>query len=336
MTITVPAPSDVAIFNDDYDQPDLTMFDQFYQAGVSSTAHGQITPYFTVGDSPDGDTSALITHSSETGGVISVLKAGASSELRYIISADSCVKWRTSATGDPCAFPECESRTDCQARTGIDIPIDPDGYQNYFIKMRARLSNGDGFGVYFRVSYPNQGDPNAIDFGGLTGYVWQYDYRLGYLAPCDASSAVFGNDSTGMFASRKISGGSETCAGECAVFAETNPPAGSGSYPFFCPENRDGLLSLNGWRWGNNNWYAKWRTVYIYVYQNRANVYLYREEIGTSYPEHIGLIRLDSVGTMSKTGGVGLRVLQNANVEIDYIKIYFNDDDNDPVTFSGS
>jgi len=336
MTTNVPAPGGAAIFDDDYDQPDLSLFDQFYFAGATVTPHGEIIPYSTAGDSVDGDTSGLLTHSSETGGAISVLKVGSSAEVRFIISSESCVKWNTLATGDPCAYPECESRTGCEARTGIDFPADPDGYQNYFIKIRARLLYGAGFGVYFRAVYPNESDPNAIDFGALSGYIWQYDYGLGYLAPCDFSTAVFGNDSSGMLASRKISGGSETCAGECGVFAEPNSPLGSGSYPFFCPENRTGLPYLNGWRWGDNEWIDRWRTVYIYVYQNRANVYLNREETGAVDPEHVGLIPLDSIGTMSKTGGIGLRVLENASVEIDYIQIYLNDDDNDPATFSGS
>lgn len=336
MTRTVPAPGGAAIFDDEYDQPDLSLFDRFYQAGTSITPHGEITPYSTAGGSAGGDISGLLTHSSETGGAVSVLRLGDLLELRYIVSADSCIKWRTSPIGDPCAYQGCQNQAGCQARTGIDIPADPDGYQNYFIKMRARLLYGDGFGVYFRASYPNQNDPNAVDFGGLTGYVWQYDYGLGYLAPCDASTAVLGNDSIGMVASRKISGGSETCEGECGVFSEPNSPLDSGSYPFFCPENRTGLPSLDGWRWGNNDWLNQWRTVYIYVYKNRANVYLLREEAGLADPEHVGLIQLDSIGTMSKTGGIGIRVLKNASVEIDYFQIYLNDDDNEPATFAGS
>ncbi|VAX23192.1 hypothetical protein MNBD_NITROSPINAE03-1695 [hydrothermal vent metagenome] len=336
MITTVPAPGGAAIFEDDFDQPDLSLFDQFYQAGATAMPHGEITPYSTGADSTGGDTSGFITHSSETGGAVSILKAGNSAEVRFIISAESCVKWNTLGAGAPCAYQECENRPDCEARRGIDIPADPDGYQNYFIKIRARLLYGDGFGVYFRAVYPNQDDPNSVDFGGLSGYIWQYDYGLGYIAPCDTSTAVFGNDAKGMLAGWKIAGGSETCAGECGVFSEPNPPIGSGSYPFFCPENRTGLSSLNGWRWGDNEWLNRWRSVYIYVYKNRANVYLLREETGATDPEHVGLILLGSIGTMSKTGGIGIRVLENASVEIDYIKIYLNDDDNDPDTFSGS
>jgi hypothetical protein len=337
MSVTVPPPN-AAYLSDHFDQPNTATADTFYQAGSSATAHGLITPFTTIQNTPSGDTAGAVTHSSETGGVASVLRIGGANETRLMIQTGACMKW--SLTGAPCASAQCVSDAYCQARQGINIPVDVAGYQNYFMKVRMRLvTPGGGLGIYFRVTYPNQADPLAINFGGLSSYIWQYDPGVGYIAPCDPSSAIFASDGIGMFFARRIYLGSETCGPACAVYSSANPLPLPDTYPFFCPENRTGLPQLDGWRWTNANWLNSWRTVYIYVYQNMARVYIGREEIvgvgSEASPLQVGTVTLDSVGGIFMTGGMGIRVWGGSMAELDYIMIYPNDANYTPGTFGG-
>jgi len=333
--INVPAPGQAPVFSDHYDQPDASFFDSSYQFGQATGYHGDMTPYRSANQGAGGDNDGLFTLSHEQGGSASVLKMGGSGEVRYFIPSESCLKWRTSPDGDPCSYPECASSADCQARQGMDLAQDTDGYHNYFIKVRAKLMSGAGYGVYFRATHPNQNDPNTIDFGGISGYVFQYDSGMGYIAPCDLSTAILGSDGSGMMFTRKVSGGTETCPVECGIFNTIIPPPPSGSYPFFCPENRTGQPYLDGWRWTNADWVGNWRTIYIYVYRNMADIYLDREQTNGPSIESVGKVQLDGVGSELKTGGVGLRVWDSSQVFIDYIRVYPNDDNKTPATFTG-
>ncbi len=332
MEVIVPPGSSGVLFADEYDQPDLTKFDTSYVFGSTTSAHGDIVPMITAGNLSGGDVFGLFTHSSEVGGVPGALRAGGVDEVRLFITAERCLKWATEA-GAPCDYPECENRFGCQARNGLDVPLDSGLYHNYFIKIRARLITGGGFGVYFRMTHLNDDDPYRVDFGKLSAHIWQYDTGLGYIAPCQSSTALLGNDGKGMLTTRKIKDGSEVCPVECGVFTSQT----AGVYPFFCPENKTGLPALDGWRWRNLNWLSSWRTIYIYVYRDRANVYVEREElIPPVGPEHVASIKLDDIGGLLPTGGVGLRVWSGALVEVDYLEVYPNDDDKDPSTFTGS
>ncbi len=337
MTITIQPPN-APYLSDHFDQPDTSTSDTYYHAGTTATAHGLITPFTTVQSMSGGDTSGAVTHSSEPGGLGSVLRIGGPDETRLMIHTGDCLKW--SVTGAPCSTIQCVSDAYCQARQGVNIPSDQSGYQNYFLKIRARLvSSGGGFGIYFRDSYPNQSDPLTVDFGGLSGYIWQYDPVVGYIAPCDLSTAIFASDGMGMFFARRIYLGSETCGAECGVYSSANPLPAPDTYPFFCPENRTGLPQLDGWRWANQDWVNKWRTIYIYVYQNMARVYIGREEItgqgSEADPLQVGTVTLDSVGNIFMTGGVGIRVWGGTSAELDYIMIYPNDGNYTPTTFGG-
>ncbi|MBF0634470.1 MAG: hypothetical protein HQK85_07435, partial [Nitrospinae bacterium] len=251
---------------------------------------------------------------------------------------DACLKW--SVTGAPCVSSQCVSDASCQARQGMNIPVDTAGFQNYFLKVRARLTtSGGGLGIYFRAEYPNQSNPLTIDFGGLSGYIWQYDPAVGYIAPCDLSSAIFASDGMGMFFARRVFLGSETCGPECGIYAAINPLPLPDTYPFFCPENRTGLPQLDGWRWTNPDWINKWRTVYIYVYRNMARIYIGRQEItgagSETDPLQVGTVALDSVGNVFMTGGMGIRTWGGSAAELDYIMIYPNDLNYTPATFGG-
>lgn len=337
MSVTIPPPN-APYLSDHFDQPSADIADTYYHAGTSATAHGSITPFTTVQGIAGGDISGYITHSSELGGMASVLRIGGPDETRLMINTDACLKW--SVTGAPCASSQCVSDASCQARQGINIPLDPAGYQNYFLKVRMRLvSPGGGLGIYFRASYPNQSNPLTIDFGGLTGYIWQYDPGVGYILPCDLSSSIFASDGMGMFFARRVYLGSETCGAECRIFSAINPLPAPDTYPFFCPENRTGLPQLDGWRWTNANWLNNWRTAYIYVYHGMARVYIGREEIvgaGSEVdPLPVGTVTLDSVGGIFMTGGMGIRVWGGSVAELDYIMIYPNDADYTPGTFGG-
>lgn len=337
MSVTVPPPN-AAYLSDHFDQPNTATADNFYQAGSSATPHGLIAPFTTIQGTPGGDTAGAVTHSSEAGGVASVLRIGGANETRLMIQAGACMKW--SVTGAPCASAQCVSDAYCQARQGITVPVDTAGYQNYFLKIRMRLvTPGGGLGIYFRVTYPNQDNPLAINFGGMSSYIWQYDPGAGYIAPCDPSSAIFASDGIGMFFARRIYLGSETCGPACAVYSSANPLPLPDTYPFFCPENRTGLPQLDGWRWTNANWVNNWRTVYIYVYQNMARVYIGREEIvgvgSEASPLQVGTVTLDSVGGIFMTGGMGIRVWGGTVAELDYIMIYPNDANYTPGTFGG-
>jgi len=153
-------------------------------------------------------------------------------------------------------------------------------------------------------------------------------------------TAIAGSDGEGMLFTRRVSQGSETCGAECEIFSGANAGAsGSSAYPFFCPENRTGLAFLNGWRWTNTNWAGRWRTIYIYVYRDRVNVYVGREEIighgGENDPEHVGMVYLSSVPGELITGGVGIRTIAGSLAAIDYIKVYDNSNDSNPSTLPG-
>jgi hypothetical protein len=339
MTITVPPPGATPYLSDHFDQQSTATADTYYNAGTTTTAHGLITPFTTLQNMAGGDTSGAFTHSSESGGVASVLRIGGSNETRLMIHAGDCLKW--SVTGASCSSSQCVSDAFCQARQGINIPSDQSGYQNYFLKIRTRLTSAiGGLGIYFRTSYPNQTDPVAVDFGGLSGYIWQYDPAVGYITPCDLSTAIFASDGMGMFFAWRIYLGSETCGAECGVYSSPNSLPAPDTYPFFCPENRTGLTQLDGWRWTNSNWITSWRTVYIYVYQNMAHVYVGREEItgpgSETDPILVGTVTLDSVGSgIFKTGDIGIRVWGGTVAELDYIMIYLNDADYTPATFGG-
>lgn len=337
MTISIPPPN-APYLSDHFDQPSAATADNFYQAGTTSTAHGLITPFTSIGATPGGDIAGVVTHSSEQGGMASVLRIGGPNETRLMIQTGACMKW--SVTGSPCSSAQCVSDAYCQARQGINVPLDAAGFQNYFMKVRMRLvSPGGGLGMYFRVTYPNQADPLAIDFGGMSSYIWQYDPVVGYIAPCNLSTAIFASDGMGMLFARRIFWGSETCGPECAIYSAANPLPLPDTYPFFCPENRTGLPQLDGWRWTNANWATNWRTVYIYVYQNMARVYIGREEIigiGSEIsPLQVGTLTLDSVGGIFMTGGMGIRTWGGSVAELDYIMIYPNDLNYTPGTFSG-
>jgi hypothetical protein len=77
--------------------------------------------------------------------------------------------------------------------------------------------------------------------------------------------------------------------------------------------------------------------VYIYVYQNRATIYLGREEIagpGTEdNPKFVGALLLDSITGFLPAGDIGFRIWSGGVAEIDYMIIYSNDSDNDPTSF---
>lgn len=334
--VTVPVGASGYSFSDHFDQSTSESFDKRYQFGQASAPHQDMTPYKTVLPQAGGDTLNLFTHSSEAGGTPSVLRMGGAGEARLIISAQACLKWSASGPSGNCDYAQCQSINGCEARTGLDILPDGSGFQNYFIKIRARLMSGDGFGIYFRSAYANQDDPYNIDFGTLTAYIWQYDKGLGYLAPCDRSTAITGNNGMGMLATRRVEGGSETCGVDCAIYQGQASPA---TYPFFCPENESNLPILAGWRFTEPDWLISWRTIYIYVFGPKANVYVGREGItgigGENLPEHVGEIDLAQVGSLLQTGDVGLRTWNASVAEIDYINIYSNDSDNNPTTFTG-
>ncbi|MBF0292191.1 MAG: hypothetical protein HQK86_08555 [Nitrospinae bacterium] len=337
MSVSIPPPN-TPYLSDHFDQVDTSTADMYYHAGTSATAHGSITPFTTVQNMSGGDVTGAITHSSEPGGLTSVLRIGGANETRLMINTDACLKW--SVTGAPCVSSQCVSDASCQARQGMNIPVDTAGFQNYFLKVRARLTtSGGGLGIYFRAEYPNQSNPLTIDFGGLSGYIWQYDPAVGYIAPCDLSSAIFASDGMGMFFARRVFLGSETCGPECGIYAAINPLPLPDTYPFFCPENRTGLPQLDGWRWTNPDWINKWRTVYIYVYRNMARIYIGRQEItgagSETDPLQVGTVALDSVGNVFMTGGMGLRTWGGSVAELDYIMIYPNDLNYTPATFGG-
>ena len=339
MSSPVPAVrSGAELFSDHFDQPDTLFFNATYVFGDTASAHSDMIPYISVLDAESGDLLSEFTHSSEPGGKQSVMMMGGGREARLTAPAGLCFRWRSSGSDASCGDQECSSSAECQARKGFDPPVDDEGFANYFIKVRARVLSGNGFGVYFRASYSGSG--GTVDFGSLTAYIWQYDAGMGYLAPCDMMTAVAGSDGSGMLFTRRISGGSETCGSGCGLFMDHNPASALLPFPFFCPENRTGMETLNGWRWREFNWRSGWRTVYIYVYKNRANIYLGREEASgfgsEGDPEHIGEVYLDSVGDLLKTGDVGLRTFENSVIEVDYIKIYQNDADHDPSTLAGS
>ena len=327
---TAPPPGEPLLFEDHFEGA-MAGFDQTYLAGSPAGAHGGIVPYTTGGTAPGGDADDLFTLAEETGGSPSVLVMGGEGEARFTLFSGECLKWSVTPGTDPCGYPECESRNECLARTGFNAPLDGEGYQNYFIKARVRLNYGSGYGIYFRSGYANEADPAAIDFGSLSGYVWQYDTALGYLAPCSLASAVFGADGVGMLAARKVDGGSETCADECGVYSS---PAG-GAYPFFCPENRTGQDLLSGWRWNNADWYAGWNLIYLYVYKGSAAVYVEREGQGAG-PELAGTVNLGAIGTPRAAGSIGVRVFGGARIELDYLRVYGNDSNRDPSTFAGA
>ncbi|MBI5814521.1 MAG: hypothetical protein HZB29_02795 [Nitrospinae bacterium] len=336
ITMTVPPPSTAAYLSDQADQGDATAFDNTYTAGTPSVAHGGMSPFASVTNQPGGDTSGVMTLQSEPGGLAGILRMGGVNEARFTIYTGSCFKWPSVSTGDPCGYAACATSGVCNARQGLNIAPDGGGYQNYFLKIRFRLVSGTGgFGVYFRASYPNQTDPYAVDFAGLTGYIWQYDPYLGYISPCSTSTAVFGNDSAGMLFTRRINLGSETCGAGCELFTA---PSG-GEYPFFCPENRTGQPQLDGWMWNNTNWTTQWRTVYIYVYQNIAAIYLGRQEItgagSETQPVLVGSAVLDSISALLKTGDIGVRTWGGSVVDIDYIQVFPNDLNYNPSTFAG-
>ena len=258
--------------------------------------------------------------------------------LDLMIHTGSCLKWSSTGTNGLCGGATCISSTDCQVREGINILPDNAGFANYLIKMRVRLVKGLGFGAYFRATYRAANDPTQIDFARLTSYIWQYDSASGYLPPCDLNSAIPWSDGAGIFFARKVFNGSETCGAECEVFSSPNggPTA---SYPFFCPENIVSDPSIPGWAWGNTDWNGAWRTISIYVYQDKATIWVGREEIvgvgGESDPLQTGAISLSSVGALLSAGDIGLRVWSGSVVEIDYLAVWGNDTDNNPTTFVG-
>jgi len=332
IVFTVLPPASGALFADEFDQPDTAFFDANYQFAAAAGPHGAITPYTTATGAPGGDTEGLFTHPSEPGGAPGALRMGGQGEARLYIHAGGCLKWVEGGLDDVCAYPECETRSGCQARHGLDAAADEQGYQNYFIKLRARLVHGAGFGVYFRAAYPDENDPAAIDFSRLSAYAWQYDSALGYLSPCDMTTAMFGSDGQGTLASRKVFEGQENCPAQCGLFTAPGP---GGVYPFFCPENRDGLPELNGWRWTNADWTGGWRTVYLYLYRGRATIYVDRELGASPDPEPVATVLLDGIGAPLLSGGVGFRVWDGSLAEIDYLRIYPNDDDKDIGSFPG-
>lgn len=340
VTYTVPAPpGSSALYTNTFDQPTVEDFDRFVFASLSPMAHGPGDPLVTIGSGAGGDLTGAFTHSSESGGSPGVLKVTAPTygDARLMIHTGACIKQSQVSAGDPCGYSSCATVGQCLAREGLSIAEDTAGFVNYFIKLRVRLLIGNGFGVYFRASYQNMTDPNNIDFATLTGYVWQYDAGFGYLSPCNFSTAAPGSDGFGMFASRRIENGSERCGAGCSVFSA---PSGTPSvWPIFCPENKPTTPTLPGWGWGNNNWWPNFRTVYIYVFQNKATIYLGREEISgqgsESAPELVGTIFLDSVAGLLTTGDIGFRIWSGGVAEIDYLVIYPNDTDLNPATFPG-
>lgn len=331
ITRPVPPQSQTPLFADHYDQATTAFFDENYQFGAVAPSHGGGTPFTTAAGAVGGDMAGYFTLPEEPGGTPSVLEMSGAAEARYYVSPSACFKWNSSGAGDPCAYAGCVNAPGCQARKGMGLATDSAGYHNYFVKTRVRLIQGAGFGIYFRASYAGEGDPNNVDFASLSAYVWQYDTGLGYIAPCDMTTAVFGSDGSGTLAARKVNAGSETCPGECGLYGA----AGPGGYPFFCPENRTGLPELDGWQWAGPEWYGAWRVVYLYVYRNTAKVYVEREEAGAG-PEPVGVIDLESLGSPLKTGGVGFRAFGGAGVQMDYVRVYPNDGNHDPSTFSGS
>ncbi|MGK7346523.1 MAG: hypothetical protein ACNS63_12030 [Candidatus Nitrospinota bacterium M3_3B_026] len=339
MTAPVPSPSTaIELFSDDFRAEDAPFFEDIYVFGLADGPHSAMDPYLAVTGGPGGDTEEVFTHASEPGGRRGVLVMGGKEEARLTIHTGSCFKWSRDPAV-PCGGAECSASGPCQARRGIGAPVDDEGYQNYFIRIRARLLSGKGFGLYFRASYPRD-ESGRVDFGGLTSYAWQYDAGMGYLAPCDMMTAVAGSDGEGMFFTRRIEKGSETCGPGCSLFTARNPSPPENSWPFFCPENRTGLDFLNGWRWRSGGWTAGWRTVYIYVYKDRASVYLGREEISgrgsEHYPEPVGIIYLGSMEGLLRSGAIGVRAIEDSVVEIDYIRIYSNEADLDPGSFPGA
>ncbi len=331
-TITVPPDVSGPLFSDDFDQLNVLSFDERYQIGAPANASGFMTPFTTVADAVSGDINNVFTHSSEPGGTASVLKIGGDSEARLILSAGSCLAWSVSSDSTVCDYTACSTMPGCEKRKGVDVAPDPDGYQNYFIKLRARLVAGSGFGVYFRSSYSNEDDPYLIDFGSLTGYTWQYDSGMGYLLPCDFFTMIPGSDGSGMLLTRRVENGSELCGAECGLFTAQASPD---TYPFFCPENKANDTLIPGWQWSNADWPGEWRTVYVYVYRDTVKIYLDREEISGGAPALIGVVALDSIASLLPTGGIGLRTWNGSVVEVDYIEIYGNDDNNDASTYLG-
>ena len=342
VTYTVLPPSTITpVFADSFNQLDTIAFDRFFAATISPTAHGEGVPITSVQNIPGGDEFSTFTHGAEQGGVVGMLRVEATpfGDARLMIHTGDCLRWSVTGAGSLCSGASCVSSGDCQAREGVNIAPDAAGFVNYFIKARVRLVSGFGFGLYFRSTYPGMSDPATIDFAQLTGYIWQYDPGMGYLAPCALDSAVPWSDGSGMFFSRRILNGSETCGAGCEIFSSPSgatPP----EYPFFCPENVTADPLTPGWAWGNSDWLGAWRTISVYVFQDRATVWVGREEMagagGESDPSLTGTLYLDSVGGLLSTGDIGLRVWSGGVVEIDYLAVWENDADHNPATFAGS
>ncbi|VAX17029.1 hypothetical protein MNBD_NITROSPINAE01-1741 [hydrothermal vent metagenome] len=337
VTVKVPpATGKGELFSDHFNQGGVGKLNSSYTFGVSNSSHGKMTPYRSALNTQSGDAMNIFTHGSEPSGVSSVLRMGPAPEARIFIHTGSCLKWNVGSNAGLCSYSDCESKTGCEARTGINAPKDIDGYQNYFIKIKARLISGDGFGIYFRASYPNETAPDIIDFSGLTGYAWQYDRGMGYFEPCDGTTTPPGTDLTGLFFTRRVENGSETCGTGCDVYASESP---SGDYPFFCPENYEGLQTLGGWGWGNSNWPNLWRTIYLYIYRDTMRVYLGREEVyghgSNATPLPVGVVDLSQISPSLASGGIGIRTWAGSVAEIDYIKIYENNENHTPDTFAG-
>ncbi len=331
ISLVIPAIGGGALFADDFTQVDTTLFDGWLAGGETATPHGAIIPLLSIAGG--GDPTGLITHGSEGTGTPGLIRLSTTSELRLSLFTGDCFSLNV---GGVCPG-GCLAGPGCLVREGLAIPLDPAGFQNYFIKIRFRLLSG-GFGVYFRTSYPNQGNPATVDLGGLTGYLWSYDPSLGYILPCSVTSALLGSDGMGMLATRRIEGGSETCGALCAFYTAPAP-----SYPFFCPENRIPWPPVDGWRWQNTNWFGQWRTLYLYVYRDRMTVWLGRGDIigapGSELdPSLVGTVPLGSITPLLTTGDLGLRLFATgtaAVADLDYLQVYPNDADYAPATFPG-
>jgi hypothetical protein len=288
------------------------LFDSAYTFGASTTAHGGFTP------TRYADSAGRVTF---TGTSLQLAANGA--DARFTLHTGACLKW-SSVTGGCGLGGSCVSTPTCQARTGAAIAPDASGYVNYIILLRAKLLAGPGYGVYFRANYLNQSNPDTINFGGLTGYQWAYDYYAGYFSPCSLATAIPGSDLLGLLFTRRIDNGSEVCGRSCGVYRTR--AAGVVEYPFFCPENRSTAIPLPGYNWANADWVTQWRTMLIFVNQGRAEIYLGREEItgmGSEVaPTLAGVVDLLTVGTPITSGDIGVRIWGSSVMEIDRIALY--------------
>jgi hypothetical protein len=315
-TVTVVAAGRTPLFADDFAQSDTTFFDTSYLAGTAVTPHGDMAPMTTV--TVTGDPEGVFTHGGESPGLSRFLTIATTDEARFSLTTGGCSKI---AVGPDGCGPACVNTPSCLARPGPAIPPDGAGYVNYFIVARFRLIRG-GFGVYYRMTYP------AADPARLTGYIWQYDPGFAYIdPPCNRNSGVFGSDLFGLLVNRRIEGGSETCGPPCAVFDRGAP---DGTWPFFCPENRDPWPPMSGWRWVNTDWFNRWRTVYLSVWRDRATIWLGREEIvvgpgSEREPSLVGTVYLGDAPPVLAVGDIGMRLFSDGMVDVGALRVYAND-----------